>query len=213
MSNKLFVGGLSWQTTGDQLRAAFERFGQVVEAVVVTDRETGRSRGFGFVAYSDEAAADQAATAMNGASLDGRAIRVDKATERAGGRDGGGRGNFGDRVTYRGTGPRPGAPGEAAQGGYGGGRPPYGGGGGDRPAYGGDRGGYGGAPDRGGYGGGDRGGDRGGGYGGGPDRGGFPPAPPSDFTTDRDSVERSQERDRSRDRGFERDRRRRGDDD
>jgi len=55
MSRKLFVGGLSWNTTDEGLREAFARFGQVVEAKVVSDRETGRSRGFGFVSYQDAA--------------------------------------------------------------------------------------------------------------------------------------------------------------
>ena len=57
MSKKLFVGGLSWDTTDDGLREAFSRFGSVIEAKVVTDRETGRSRGFGFVGYQDPPAA------------------------------------------------------------------------------------------------------------------------------------------------------------
>lgn len=82
MSKKLFVGGLSWGTSDDGLRAAFERFGEVTEAKVVLDRDTGRSRGFGFVAYTDEAAARQAMQDMNGTELDGRNIRVDLANDR-----------------------------------------------------------------------------------------------------------------------------------
>ena len=59
MSKKLFVGGLSWGTTDDGLHGAFSRFGEIVEAKVITDRETGRSRGFGFVTFAaDEGAVD-----------------------------------------------------------------------------------------------------------------------------------------------------------
>lgn len=90
MSKKLFVGGLAWATTDESMRAAFEAFGVVSDAKVILDRETGRSRGFGFVTFDEEAAAAEALQNMNGASLDGRTIRVDQATERGGG--GGGRG-------------------------------------------------------------------------------------------------------------------------
>ena len=65
MSRKLFVGGLSWNTTDEGLREAFARFGQVVEAKVVSDRETGRSRGFGFVSYQDAAEGAAAQQAMD----------------------------------------------------------------------------------------------------------------------------------------------------
>ncbi|MCA9652565.1 MAG: RNA-binding protein [Myxococcales bacterium] len=95
MSNKLFVGGLSWNTDDQGLRSAFERFGEVSEAKVVLDRETGRSRGFGFVTM---AAADGAQTAMremDGHELDGRSIRVNEANDRGGGGGGGGGGRGG----------------------------------------------------------------------------------------------------------------------
>lgn len=96
MSKKLFVGGLSWGTDDASLRAAFAQFGEIVEAKVVTDRDTGRSRGFGFVSYTDEAAAESARAKMNGATLDGRAIKVDMAHDRGpGGGGGGGRGGGG----------------------------------------------------------------------------------------------------------------------
>jgi len=102
MSKKLFVGGLSWGTDDHALRAAFEPFGPVTEAKVVTDRETGRSRGFGFVSYQDEASAQNALSKMNGAMLDGRTLKVDAAQERprgdwggGGGGGGGGRGGGG----------------------------------------------------------------------------------------------------------------------
>lgn len=92
MSKKLFVGGLSWDTTDDGLREAFSRFGNVIEAKVVTDRETGRSRGFGFVGYQDAADGAAAQQAMDGASLDGRSIRVNAAEDKPGGGGGGGGG-------------------------------------------------------------------------------------------------------------------------
>ena len=76
---KLFVGGLSWDTGDASLRQAFEAFGEVTDAKVITDRETGRSRGFGFVTLTDESAADQAIADMDGADLDGRTIRVNEA--------------------------------------------------------------------------------------------------------------------------------------
>lgn len=82
MPVKLFVGGLSFTTSNDSLRDAFARFGTVNSAVVMTDRETGRSRGFGFVEMSSEQEAERAIGGLNGKSLDGRAIRVDKATPR-----------------------------------------------------------------------------------------------------------------------------------
>ena len=84
MSNKLFVGGLSWDTNDESLRDAFGRFGKVVEATVVLERDTGRSRGFGFVTMEDSAAADTAMREMEGANLDGRRIRVNTANERRG---------------------------------------------------------------------------------------------------------------------------------
>ncbi len=72
MSSKLFVGGLAWATNNDTLRAAFEPFGTVEDAIVIKDRETGRSRGFGFVTYSEEAQADEAVSQMNDTELDGK---------------------------------------------------------------------------------------------------------------------------------------------
>lgn len=100
MSNKLFVGGLSWDTSDDGLRHAFEPHGQVTDAKVISDRDTGRSRGFGFVTFSSAAEASAAITAMDGSDLDGRTIRVNEANDRGpagggGARRGGNRG--GDR--------------------------------------------------------------------------------------------------------------------
>jgi cold-inducible RNA-binding protein len=94
MATKLFVGGLSWNTTDEGLRTAFEKFGEIREAVVVTDRETGRSRGFGFVTYQDDAAATEAMQAMNNTTLDGRTLKVDKAKERPRTSGGGGGGRW-----------------------------------------------------------------------------------------------------------------------
>ena len=82
MSKKLFVGGLSWNTDDFLLRQSFERFGSLEDARVILDRETGRSRGFGFVTYVDSAAAKKAIAEMDGASIDGRNIRVNEAEER-----------------------------------------------------------------------------------------------------------------------------------
>lgn len=98
MSNKLFVGGLSWDTSDDSLRDAFAAHGQVTDAKVISDRDTGRSRGFGFVTFSTASEAAAAISAMDGTDLDGRTIRVNEANDRGpggGDRRGGGRG--GDR--------------------------------------------------------------------------------------------------------------------
>jgi RNA recognition motif-containing protein len=95
MSKKLFVGGLSWDTTDEGLMHAFNAHGNVLEAQVVTDRDTGRSRGFGFVTFANPSEADEAIRQMDGKSLDGRTINVNEARERAprsGGGGGGGRG-------------------------------------------------------------------------------------------------------------------------
>ncbi|KAI3823109.1 hypothetical protein L1987_04537 [Smallanthus sonchifolius] len=83
MSSKLFVGGLSYQTDDYSLKEAFSGFGDVIEARVITDRESGRSRGFGFVNYTSDDSANEAMKAMDGQELNGRNIRVSLATERA----------------------------------------------------------------------------------------------------------------------------------
>lgn len=97
MSRKLFVGGLSWDTNDDGLRQAFDRFGRVDEAKVILDRETGRSRGFGFVTFSDAESARSALGEMNGTSLDGRNIKVNEAEERPRTNGGGGGGGGASR--------------------------------------------------------------------------------------------------------------------
>jgi RNA recognition motif-containing protein len=97
MSKKLFVGSLSWDTNDEGLRNAFSVHGEISEAVVITDRDTGRSRGFGFVTFDDDEAADKAVAALNGTELDGRTIRVDvaQAKQRSGGGGGGRDGGYG----------------------------------------------------------------------------------------------------------------------
>jgi RNA recognition motif-containing protein len=88
MAKKLFVGNLSWDTQDDGLYEAFAAFGEVVDAKVIRDRDSGRSRGFGFVTFASEEAGDDAMSAMNGVELDGRPIRVNIAQDRR--NDGGG---------------------------------------------------------------------------------------------------------------------------
>jgi RNA recognition motif-containing protein len=143
MGNKLYVGNLSYSIRDDDLQQAFAQFGGVSSAKVMMDRDTGRSKGFGFVEMSSDAEAQSAISGMNGKDLDGRALVVNEARpreERPGGFGGGGGGRSGG---YGG-------------GGSGGGG--YGGGGGGRSGGG-------------GYGGGGRSGG-GGGYGGGGRSGG-----------------------------------------
>ena len=89
MSKKLFVGSLSWNTDDKALREAFEPHGEIIQATVVTDRDTGRSRGFGFVTFADDTSADKAVAALNQSTLDGRTIKVDVAQARERDRDGG----------------------------------------------------------------------------------------------------------------------------
>jgi RNA recognition motif-containing protein len=89
MAQKLFIGGLSFSTSTERLREVFAAVGAVESAAVVTDRETGRSRGFGFVEMATAEEADQAIARFNGTELDGRQLKVEKAS--AGGtRNGGG---------------------------------------------------------------------------------------------------------------------------
>ena len=110
---EIYVGNLAYATTDDGLKAAFAQYGEVTAVRVVTDRMTGRSKGFGFVTMPDAAQAQAAIDALNGHELDGRTLRVNESqpTPRE---DRGGRGGFGGR---------------GGRGGFGGGR----GGFGDRP--------------------------------------------------------------------------------
>jgi RNA recognition motif-containing protein len=82
MSQRLFVGNLPFSSTDDSLRQAFSACGEVVSASVVMDRDTGRSRGFGFVEMADDAGAQAAIDAWNGKPLDGRALTVNIAKPR-----------------------------------------------------------------------------------------------------------------------------------
>ena len=98
MSNKLFVGNLSFNTTENDLQDAFAALGTVVEASLMQDRMSGRSRGFGFVTMSNADEAQRAIENMHGRDLDGRALTVNVARpreERAPGGGGGGRGGYG----------------------------------------------------------------------------------------------------------------------
>ena len=79
MSKKLFVGNLSFQTTENDISTAFEAFGPIESVSIITDRETGRSKGFGFVVISEADSADKAIAQMNGSQLDGRALTVNEA--------------------------------------------------------------------------------------------------------------------------------------
>ena len=119
MGTRLFVGGLSFNTDDAGLKDAFQAHGNVVEAKVILDRDTGRSRGFGFVTFATDEEAQAAVQAMNGAFVDGRTIRVNEAQERGGrpggGPRGGGGGGYrggggrgGPEVVTRGRGPGPG---------------------------------------------------------------------------------------------------------
>jgi RNA recognition motif-containing protein len=76
---KLFVGGLSLETTTADLRASFAKFGELVDVAVITERGSNRSRGFGFVTYATSTAADEAIKEMNGVELDGRTLKVNRA--------------------------------------------------------------------------------------------------------------------------------------
>jgi hypothetical protein len=157
MGNKLYVGNLPYTVRDEDLQQSFGQFGAVTSAKVMMERDTGRSKGFGFVEMGSDAEAQAAINGMNGQPLGGRSITVNEARPmearppRTGGFGGGGGGGYG------GGGDRSGGGG-------------YGGGGGDRSGGGGYGGGGGGRSGGGGYGGGDRSG--GGGYGGGGGGGG-----------------------------------------
>ena len=143
MGKKIYVGNLPWSATSASLESLFAEHGPVTSAEVVSDRDTGRSRGFGFVEMATDDACQRAISALNGTQLDGRELTVNEARERAarpsGGGGGGGRG-------YGGGGG--GGGGRGGYGGGGGGRGYGGGGGGGYGGGGGGRGGYGGGRDR-----------------------------------------------------------------
>jgi RNA recognition motif-containing protein len=155
MGNKLYVGNLAYSVRDEDLNQAFSQFGSVTSAKVMMDRDTGRSKGFGFVEMGSDSEAQSAIEGMNGQSLSGRAIVVNEARpreERPGGfrgpygGGGGGGGGFGGGRREGGGGGYGGGGGRSGGGGYGGGGGGRSGGGG----YGGGGGGYGGGG-RGGY--------------------------------------------------------------
>jgi hypothetical protein len=143
---RIYVGNLPWSYSSSDLENLFVEYGQVASAEVIMDRETGRSRGFGFVQMANDADCEPAINGLNGQDCDGRPLVVNEARERSSSPRGGGGG-----------------------GGYGGGGGGYGGG---RGGYGGGGGGGGGGRREGGYGGGG-GREGGGGYGGGGGGGGY----------------------------------------
>ena len=99
MSKKLYVGNLPFSSTEEDLRSVFERHGSVDSVNVITDRETGRPRGFAFVEMSEESTASEAIRALDGTDLGGRNIKVNEAQDRQRGGGGGG-GGFGGRDRY-----------------------------------------------------------------------------------------------------------------
>ena len=154
MGNKLYVGNLAYSVRDESLQTAFGQFGTVTSAKVMMDRETGRSKGFGFVEMGSDAEAQAAINGMNGQALDGRPLVVNEARPReerpggfggGGGRSGGG-GGYGGGGSSGGGGGGYGGGGGGRSGGGGG----YGGGGGGRSGGGGGYGGGGGGG-RGGY--------------------------------------------------------------
>ncbi len=101
MSKKLYVGNLPFTATEDELRALFERHGSITSVNVITDRETGRSRGSGFVEMDEASAADDAMRALDGSDMGGRSLRVNEAQDKRGGGGGGGGGGYrGGRDRY-----------------------------------------------------------------------------------------------------------------
>ncbi|KAF8230158.1 RNA-binding domain-containing protein [Tricholoma matsutake] len=128
MSAKVYVGNLSWNTTDDALRIAFSDYGHVLDSIVMRDRDTGRSRGFGFVTFSSGQEADAAIGGLNEQELDGRRIKVNLANARGGGGGGGGGGYQGGY--NQGSGGYGGGQGGGGQGGGG-----YGGGYGGQSGY------------------------------------------------------------------------------
>src|ERR1700676_4981375 len=114
MGKKLYVGNLAYTVGDSDLQRLFEAHGNVVSAQVIMDRDTGRSKGFGFVEMGSDAEAQAAITAMNGAEIDGRALTVNEARPKPEGGRGGGRG-------YGGGGGGGGYGGGGGGGGYGGG--------------------------------------------------------------------------------------------
>lgn len=161
MTRKLFVANFPYSTTPEELEQLFAPHGPVVAVKIATDRETGRSRGFGFIEMETEEACENAIRKMDGFQMAGRALAVRQAEDR---RPAGGPGDRGPRGGFGGPGGDRGGP----RGGFGGDRGGFGGPRGGGGGFGGPRGGFGAGAERSGGGFGDRGG-----FGGGADRGGF----------------------------------------
>ena len=103
----IFVGNLDFAATESSIRALFEPYGNIERVNLITDRDTGRSRGFAFVEMTDSAEADRAIAALNGTELDGRALNINEARPKTGGGGGGGRGfGGGGGRPHGGGGPR-----------------------------------------------------------------------------------------------------------
>jgi cold-inducible RNA-binding protein len=120
MTNKIYVGNLSYRTAEDQLSQHFAKFGQISSTVIVIDRATNRSKGFGFITFETENAAQQAVQEMNGKEIDGRTVKVSIAKppkEREAGGGGGGRSSGGRSGGFGGGGRREGGGGRGAPGG------------------------------------------------------------------------------------------------
>lgn len=100
MTKRLYVGNLSWDTTDESLNRAFSQAGTVTSASIITDRETGRARGFGFVEMSTDEEAENAVNTLDGLELDGRNIRVNEARERSPRSGGGGGGGGGSNRNW-----------------------------------------------------------------------------------------------------------------
>ena len=97
MGSRLYVGNLSFDSDTETVRNTFAQVGEVTDVHVVTDRETGRSRGFAFVTMASSQLAEEAISRLNGQMMDGRSLRVNEAEERSGGNRGGGGGGGGGR--------------------------------------------------------------------------------------------------------------------
>lgn len=144
MAKRIYVGNLPWSYSSSDLEALFKPYGDVAAAEVIMDRETGRSRGFGFVQMANDADCEPAINALNGQDCNGRPLVVNEARERTprsggGGYGGGGGGGYGGGGRGGRGGGREGGYGGGGGGGYGGGGGGYGGGGRDRDGGGGRR--------------------------------------------------------------------------
>jgi len=121
MSTKLYVGNISFNTSNSDLEQMFGKVGTVLSTNIIEDRDTGRSRGFGFVEMSSKEEADNAIASFNGTEVDGRELLVNEAKPRENSGGGGGRGGYGGGGNRGGGGGRGGSGRGGSGGGYGGG--------------------------------------------------------------------------------------------